>query len=179
MVVAGSIADKRNLCRARITLVRKGLIRAAKMKDPTMFTIAVLKERLRRMNLSASGNKVELIAKLNEADSSGQWMIDAEAIVSETGEPSGDVAMAQDIGISTRRPRYPTEFSILREKERDLESRERELLQRKIELMRRENEQLRSMVQSASGTSMSAATAKVSLTNLKEILSSFGGEKGS
>lgn len=135
--------------------------------------------RLRRMNLSASGNKVELIAKLNEADSSGQWMIDAEAIVSETGESSGDVAMAQDIGISTRRPRSPTEFSILRERERDLESRERELLQREIELMRRENEQLRSMVQSASGTSTSAAMAKVSLTNLKEILSSFDGEKGS
>lgn len=40
------------------------LTRAAKMKDPTMFTIAVLKERLRQMNLSASGNKVKLIAKL-------------------------------------------------------------------------------------------------------------------
>lgn len=53
-------------------------------------------------------------------------MIDAEAIVSETGEPSGDVAMAQDIGISTRRPRSPTEFSILRERVRDLESREKE-----------------------------------------------------
>lgn len=65
-MVAGSIADKRNLCSARITLVRKGLTRAAKMKDPTMFTIAVLKERLRQMNLSASGNKVKLIAKLTK-----------------------------------------------------------------------------------------------------------------
>lgn len=148
------------------------------MKDPTMFTIAALKEMLRGMNLSTTGNKAELIARLNEADPSGQWMIYAEATVSDAGEASGDATTAQDSGISARGPESPVESAVLRERERDLEHRERELLQRELDFMRRENEQLRSRIQPAA-TGASAATAKISLTNLKEMLSSFDGKKGS
>lgn len=149
------------------------------MKDPTMFTIAALKEMLRGMNLSTTGNKVELITRLNEADPSGQWMIYAEATASEAGEASGDATTAQDSGISARGPGSPVESAVLRERERNLENRERELLQRELDFMRRENEQLRSRIQPAAGTGASAATAKISLTNLKEMLSSFDGKKAS
>ena len=38
-----------------------------KMKDENVFTVT-LKEKLRAMNLIVTGNKVKLIARLNQAD---------------------------------------------------------------------------------------------------------------
>lgn len=146
------------------------------MKDPTLFTIAVLKEQLKRMNLSIAGNKAELIARLQEADPCGQWIYDIEAEVSGTNEASGDATNAQNA--SEQRSESPIGSFNLRGRERDLEARERSLLQKELELLRRENEQLRSTMQTNPSAGAGMTTAKASLTNLKEMLSQFDGKKG-
>jgi len=48
------------------------------MKDPNIFTVTALKEKLRQMKLSTSGNKAELILRLNQADPTGQWIYDLD-----------------------------------------------------------------------------------------------------
>lgn len=146
------------------------------MKDPALFTIAVLKEQLKRMNLSIAGNKAELIARLQEADPCGQWIYDIEAEVSGTNEASGDATNAQNA--SEQRSESPIGSFNLRGRERDLEARERSLLQKELELLRRENEQLRSTMQTNPSAGTGMTTAKASLTNLKEMLSQFDGKKG-
>jgi len=45
-----------------------------------MFTVMALKEKLRQMKLSTSGNKAELLLRLNQADPTGtQWIHDLDA----------------------------------------------------------------------------------------------------
>lgn len=66
------------------------------MKDPTIFTEAVLKEKLWQMNLNTAGNKAELISRLHEADLYGQWIIDIDAEVSGKGEAAGNVTTVQE-----------------------------------------------------------------------------------
>lgn len=49
--------------------------------DPNLITVSNLK-KLNAMNLSTSGNKNELILRLNQADPSGEWMGNVEPEIS-------------------------------------------------------------------------------------------------
>jgi len=146
------------------------------MKDLNAFTITALKAKLRVLNLSTSGNKTELISRLNQADPSGQWMTDLGENTDEAEGEAGGAMVAQDIGTDRRGSRPPPEM--LSERESEYERRERELMRRELELMRRENEQLRTMTQLTSSESASEVASKISLSNLKEMLPPFDGKRG-
>lgn len=100
-------------------------------------------------------------------------------------EAFGEAVTVQDYDeMKNRRPRSsvrrsPVRLSTQENREQDLESRERELLHRELELLRRENEHLRLVTRLNSGVDVSAAILKVNLSNLKEIVSQFDGNKGS
>ncbi|KYN00050.1 hypothetical protein ALC62_09195 [Cyphomyrmex costatus] len=112
------------------------------MKDPKTFTLVALKEKLRQLNRNVSGNKIELIARLDEADPTRQWIQDLEDEMNDTEE--GAVGGIDRDG-TTEEPMFALQgasqdaSSSLLQKERDLDKRERELLGLEVELMRREN----------------------------------------
>lgn len=84
------------------------------MKDATTFTITMLKEHLRRLNVSTAGNKMELISRLHKSDPSSQWINDTAAEASETGEASGFATAVYDTEASDQRPRSPVRRSLMR-----------------------------------------------------------------
>ena len=45
------------------------------MADPYTFTVSVLKNKLRDLNLQTTGTKAEFIHRLQEADPTGNWMV--------------------------------------------------------------------------------------------------------
>ncbi|XP_070525981.1 uncharacterized protein [Cardiocondyla obscurior] len=146
------------------------------MRDPSTFTVTTLKDKLRELNLVTTGVKNELIKRLQEADPSGQWIIDLDSTEvdaseeerSETSSPSG---AADD------QENPPDREEILR-RENELAKRERSLMARELDVMRRENEQLRALTQVSQNESFSASTYKISLTSLKELLPAFSGKYG-
>jgi len=148
------------------------------MKDANDLTVAALKDRLKQLNLSTAGSKSELILRLNEADPTGQWMgQDVPGEVTTGGEDGArGVTHVQDVIANEEELQIRASWL---GREQDLAKRERELMQREIEFMRRENEQLRAMMQSANNLGTSTVTTKVGLTNLKEMLPSYDGKKGS
>lgn len=148
-----------------------------KMKDPNVFTVAALKEKLRQFNLSTAGTKSELILRLNEADPSGQWINDIDGEASATAEGDRDVTERQSPELNERMGVLQSESS--NEREAEFARRERELLLREIELMRRENKYLRTVAQTVPGNSTNMPTSRVSLSNLKKMISPFDGKKGS
>jgi len=143
-----------------------------------MFTVTALKEKLRQIKLSTSGNKAELILRLNQADSTGQWICDLDA-ETEAGAAGNDTTV-EDAEIGAREPRLLYEQSKMSEKELELSRRENELLRREVEVMRLENELLRrgTPVVPANNTNVVMAH-QVSLSNLKEMLPVFDGRKRS
>lgn len=54
--------------------------RISTMKDANNFTAVQLKTKLQSLNLTTSGNKAELVLRLNQKDPTGQWTetVDAE-----------------------------------------------------------------------------------------------------
>ncbi|KAL0117618.1 hypothetical protein PUN28_008773 [Cardiocondyla obscurior] len=146
------------------------------MRDPSTFTVTTLKDKLRELNLATTGIKNELIKRLQEADPSGQWIIDLDSTEvdaseeerSETSSPSG---AADD------QENPPGREEMLR-RENELAKRERSLMARELDVMRRENEQLRVLTQVSQNESFSASTYKISLTSLKELLPAFSGKYG-
>ena len=160
------------------------MIDDTEMKDPNVFTVAALKNKLQQMNLSTAGNKAELISRLNQADPSGQWMDDIDTDVRTTATDSGEAAH-----VTTGRDTEPDEqmfepqSEIPRNRNREareaeLARRERDLMLRELEFMRRENEHLRATLQTTPGNGINLMTSKVSLSNLKEMLPPFDGKKG-
>lgn len=62
------------------------------MKDAYQFKLIDLRKKLKSMNLPTAGNKSELIARLYQADSTGQW---TEEMDSGTTEEAGGVSERQ------------------------------------------------------------------------------------
>ncbi|XP_011883821.1 PREDICTED: uncharacterized protein K02A2.6-like [Vollenhovia emeryi] len=87
------------------------------LREATTFTVAELKTKLQALQLSVSGTKAELIARLNEADPSGEWRGNDEdqsmLLLNERN--------AEDL-----------------QREVDLLNREHEVLRRELEIARRE-----------------------------------------
>lgn len=143
------------------------------MRDPNRFTVVTLKEKLRKMKLSTYGNKAELISRLNQADPSGQWIVDDDT--NENTEEAESAVTAQDIEEDDRRQRRRVEPPNEWDRELEFQRRENELRAREMDLLRRENEHLRALMQESS---INAMTSKISLSNLKEMLPLFDGKRG-
>lgn len=91
------------------------------MSDPNAFSVTQLKEVLRTRALSTTGNKNELIARLMEADPSGEWM-------REHGED----------GLRDGCPGEDGREDSLCRRELEICRREKEIAERELELARRE-----------------------------------------
>lgn len=155
------------------------------MKDPSTFTVAALREKLKSLNMPTYGNKSELILRLSRADPSGQWMedIDPDTYADEFNEDEADAVTANEETVEEQRQRL--ERVTLYERELDFTRLENELMKREMEIMRRENEFLRSTQSmpiadtEATMRRFESVTPKISLTSLKEMLFNFDGRKGS
>ncbi|KYN00149.1 hypothetical protein ALC62_09083 [Cyphomyrmex costatus] len=98
------------------------------MERASQFTVAELKEIARRLNVSSSGLKVEIIKRLMEADPKGTWMDEGGSIHEEDDE-------REDVQLRLERDRN----ELLRQ-ELELAKRERDVAQREAVLARRELE---------------------------------------
>ncbi|XP_043282371.1 uncharacterized protein [Venturia canescens] len=128
------------------------------MKEPNEFTVPQLKAKLQKRGLSSAGSKIELIARLQENDPSGEWRQESEESVS-----SGESSHQHDPVCNT-----PTADA---QRELDLLRRERDLMQRELELARRELELLRRGNSPASVEGQS----KVNIKSLSDLISEFNG----
>ncbi|XP_053994072.1 uncharacterized protein K02A2.6-like [Hylaeus volcanicus] len=124
--------------------------------SPPNFTIPQLKECLKRLNLSTTGSKTDLLARLNAAGPEGSWMslldevdVGQELAAAEIVEPQPDAS-----------------------RELELIRRERDLLQREMDLMRRENEILRN-----SPRSVQSHGPNMNVRAVGDLLSDFDGSK--
>lgn len=155
------------------------------MKDPNTFTVTVLKEKLKLLNMPTSGHKSELILRLSRADPSGQWMedIDPDTGADEFDEDEVGAVAADGEMIEEQRQRF--ERTTLYQKELEFARHENELMKREMEIMRRENELLRTTQSvpaantEATARRLDSITPKISLSSVKEMLSDFDGRKGS
>ena len=107
-------------------------------KAASDFTVVELRDKLKALGLSMSSSKNDLITRLMEADSSGEWRLE---LATETVE---DTAYSEtDNGASTGGPNAATsELAFLR-REMKLTAREKQMMQREVEIARREIEILR------------------------------------
>lgn len=114
------------------------------MKNPTTFTVAMLKEKLKSLNMLTYRSKSELNLRLSKMDPSGSWM---EALNPENPENDTDKdeagAVTTDEEIEEQRQRFNR--VTLYQKKVDFVMRENKLIKREIGIMRRENKLLRSM----------------------------------
>lgn len=107
------------------------------------FNVTQLKTALRHFKLSSSGNKAELIARLQLVDPDGEQILrlieiegeDAQAF-NQSEEESGNISQEQDLSQNFAR-------------EMDLLRRERDLARQELVLTQRENDVLRGMSQTA------------------------------
>lgn len=107
-------------------------------KNPANFTVSQLKEKLRELSLSTTGNRTELISQLMEVDPSGKWMKGVPEM------PQGSVTTQENQSESVAGA--PTITSQC-EREIEIFRRERELAERELQIARRELELVREMQQ--------------------------------
>lgn len=128
--------------------------------DPNTLTVSQLKKALRQRQLSEKGRKAKLIARMDEADPTGEWISEAYQYYGDDDldeiNPTGTGGAEDDM---IRRNRLDAE----------LQRREMELMRREMELLRRENDLLR--VSSCSVSTTLQAT--VSIKSIGELLSEY------
>lgn len=98
------------------------------MSDPDAFNVIQLKEFLKIRGLSTAGTKTSLIARLMEADPSGEWM-NEENVNDFCRVGNG---LAEDVSIDNRRENR------MHQREIEIYKREKEIAERELELARRE-----------------------------------------
>lgn len=101
------------------------------VRNPTDFTVNQLKEKLREMELSSTGNKADLIMRITEADPSGVWMTG----IPETEETGAIQENPSEAGAEAQTSHYEREIKMYRI-EKELAERELCLLRRELELAR-------------------------------------------
>ena len=157
------------------------------MKKPQDFTNVELKAKLKERNLSTSGNKAELLARMMQADPEGNWLSeeaeDAGTQLENSSALPGTSAQQPEVRYETDQERtsvgptgsvQPTSLNDSLTVE-DLWRRERELLHRELDLARRENEFLRrSSVSPASGSERSRSPP-VNITAVSSLLCEYSG----
>lgn len=128
--------------------------------DPSALKIAKLKDILRQHGLSTTGNKAELVERLQRVDPSGVWMNEDDI------EDSGQTEEAH-----AERVIQPTDESQA-QREMALLSKERDLMQKEIELLRRKNNLLRASPGSSASTTFRTT---LSIKNISDLLSEYNG----
>ncbi|XP_076660318.1 uncharacterized protein LOC143363643 [Halictus rubicundus] len=130
-----------------------------------------LKEILRRHGLPTSGNKAELIQRLDENFPNRAWENETSAGETEQeGNVEEDKTPLNNSILRVDAPSWhPDEMS---RKVTELLERERELMAREIELLRRENELLRN-----SPSSTASSTTNTNIRSIGELISDFSGEE--
>lgn len=137
-----------------------------------------LREKLRELGFSSTGNRDELINRLIEADPSGQW-------IKGTSEmPQASVTTQEDESESdARAPALTSQY----EREIEMYRREKELAEREVQFARRELELVREMQrmitvergQAAERGNIFHDSPKVSIAAIADLLSCFDGSVGS
>lgn len=134
--------------------------------DPSKFKVTQLKEQLKeqKRQLLTTGNKTELIVRLQEADPEGYWMQEAETCAASL---SGNNAVDENV---------PAPTMSQKEMLRELEwlRREQRLLQRELQLAERENQILRN----SNRENRPEMQAKVNVKVVEKLLSEFDGLEG-
>lgn len=157
-------------------------------------TVAELKERLRSLGLSQSGNKSELMLRLEAAEIDGGPMRECRSPESPEASAELDVRDLPSMnimedryasteqrstrGLSESNTIVPGEASNELEwirKERELLRRERELMDRERTLMRREDENIRHSTCPTTTTTM----PRPSINDISELLDEFDGSEDS
>lgn len=147
--------------------------------DPSKYKVAQLKELLQKKQMSTQGTKIELLARLQEADPEGDWMQDIES-----GEASGLQPSVTEYEVShTTRPQENRDDAgpEVSDVQRELEymRRERALMEREMRLLERENRMLRGSSVSREGTIPGTEMpARVNIKAVSELLSEFNGSEG-
>lgn len=108
-------------------------------KNPNKFTVATLKETLRRRELSTQGAKLDLIKLLLGDDPTSQWMNETVEIQHGLPHHSAEATCGDDEGAENIVPEIPRADSAVsghEAREFDLLLRERDLLARELALTR-------------------------------------------
>ncbi|XP_043276015.1 uncharacterized protein [Venturia canescens] len=132
------------------------------MREPQQFTVPQLKAKLQERDLPSTGSKSELIARLEEADPSGDWR--KELGIDEM--PQSDI-----ITQNTSSHLSPGENNMQREIE--LLRRERDLMQRELALAQRELE----LARTSASPQPIETQPKANIRALTELLSDFNGSQ--
>ncbi|XP_070156230.1 uncharacterized protein [Polyergus mexicanus] len=137
--------------------------------DPEALSVAQLKNILRQHKLPTYGRKVELIARLQQADPSGAWITEAaqQQPVEDDLEDGG-----QEEEAAQTREVIPPVGENLSQREMELLARERDIMQREIELLRRENDLLRASPRNSLST---VSRTTLNIKNVSDLLSEYNG----
>lgn len=133
------------------------------------YTVTHLKELLRERDLLTTGNKADLILRLQRDAPKTLDEVRLVADVTESTQATEDVSYTQGARIDLSRERTYEE-----DRELELIRRKRDLLRRKLELVRRESE-LRNW---AAGDPAANDYGGYSIKTLKDLLSEFDGSSG-
>ncbi|XP_043501575.1 uncharacterized protein LOC122523751 [Polistes fuscatus] len=146
-------------------------------KAPSEFLVSELKEKLAVLGLATTGVKSELIARLMEADPSGNWVIGDSIARRDVEETRNTTVAAVSESID--------ELALLR-REMEIFRKEKEIAEREVELARKEIEILRRTQSPAIGQSYGLEEAnrppaqteinKLSLKAVTELIGYFEGE---
>jgi len=137
--------------------------------DLYTLSVAQLKELLRQYELSTTGRKAELIARMQQVEPSGKWIEEtARRQPAEDREENGsrEEVVTHNGGAAT-----PASES-LAQREAELAAKERELMQKEIELLRRENDLLRTSTRNSVST---VSRTTISIKNISDLLSEYHG----
>lgn len=114
-------------------------------KTPQDFTNVELKQKLKQMGLATSGNKLELLSRITQADPMGAWMDEDDEIEQQDDYVEETTAEATGRNGGENQTNSPPvqvpQFDYAREIE--IMRREQVLMTRELEIMRRENVMLR------------------------------------
>lgn len=140
--------------------------------EPNKLTITQIKSVLKSKNLSQTGQKAEMIQRMQEYDPTGEWVNDAFQVEEEASDfeelNESEAHSKEDEARATVR-----NVRIFDHQEMELLRRERELMEWEINRLRKENDMLR-----ASPSSILSGDLSLSISNIKnvgELLSEYNG----
>ncbi|XP_071574019.1 uncharacterized protein [Temnothorax nylanderi] len=145
-------------------------------KSPLDFSVNTLKQKLKRLGLSTSGNKSELIGRIMQADPEGTWMDEDDEMAQDNQEIARTFTTSQVTGnAEDQRSVLPAETGRLDyAQELEFMRREKLLMERELDLMRRENELLRN-TSPRSHDSERIAKSQINIKAIGELLGEFTG----
>ncbi|XP_071652503.1 uncharacterized protein [Temnothorax longispinosus] len=133
-------------------------------KSPLDFSVNTLKQKFKRLGLSTSGNKSELIGRIMQADPEGTWMDEDDEMAQDNQELARTFTTSQVTGNAEDQRNLCDEFM----------RREKLLMERELDLMRRENELLRN-ASPRSHDSERNAKSQINIKAIGELLGEFTG----